>query len=61
MKNKEKVEMKKYKAIVSVTFDAPSRELARKRAQEVFPGENVSIRLQEQVLGWLTLPDAPTA
>ena len=62
MKNKEsKVAMRKYKATVSIEFDAPNREDALKRAREVFEGKDVKIKLQEASLAWLTLPDAPTA
>jgi hypothetical protein len=53
--------MKQYKATISITFDAPDRETAHKRAQEAFPGKDVQIKLQEAVVGWLTLPDATTA
>ena len=61
MANK-KAEMKTYKATISLEFDAPSRDLARERAKEAFAGKDVKIRLQEQVLGWLTLPEsAPSA
>jgi hypothetical protein len=59
MTTKAKSEMKQYKATISVTFDAPDRETAAKRARETFDGPNVKIRLQEAVVGWLTLPETP--
>jgi hypothetical protein len=59
VKNKES--MRKYKATISLEFEAPSRELALKRAREAFEGKDVKIKLQEASLAWLTLPDAPTA
>jgi hypothetical protein len=62
MKVKESAKaMKKYKATISIEFDAPDRETARKRAAEAFEGKDVKIRLQEGLLGWLTVTDSPTS
>lgn len=59
MKDKVTPKVNQYKATVSIEFTAPDRATALKRAREVFDGKDVKIRLQEGVLGWLTLPDAP--
>jgi hypothetical protein len=62
MANKEKVEMKKFRAQITVEFDAPSREVAIARAKELYDTPTSKVRVQEQTVAWLTLPDAaPTA
>jgi hypothetical protein len=63
MKNKPQVEMKSYRATVTLQYEAPSKELAPKRAKEAFgdtPG--VKIKIQDGYLAWTTVkvPGAPT-
>jgi hypothetical protein len=62
VKNKAKPEMKQYRAVITVEFDAPSREVAVARAKELYASEHTKVRVQEASVAWLTLPDAaPTA
>ncbi len=63
MANKEKVELKQYRAVITIPFAAPDRETAQKRAREQYGNSpDIKIKIQEQTVAWLTLPDAaPTA
>lgn len=64
MKNKEKVEMKKFRVQLTLEYDAPSREVAAARAKEQFgvTSPDVKVRVQEGFLSWMTIPDStPTA
>jgi hypothetical protein len=60
MKNKTTTPtMKKFRAQITVEFDAPSREVALARAKELYDTPTSKVRVQEAVVGWSTLPDAP--
>jgi hypothetical protein len=64
MKNKATTTptMKKFRAQITVEFDAPSREVAIARAKELYASEHTKVRVQESTISWLTLPDAaPTS
>ncbi len=63
MKTETPPTMKKYRAQVSIEFEAPNREDAMRRAREVFDGKNVTIKLHEASIAWVSVPstDAPTA
>ena len=49
---------KRYRAVVTVEFEAPDRATAIKKAKEQFDAPNSKIRVQESLLGWMTLPDS---
>jgi hypothetical protein len=53
--------MKKFRALVTVEFEAPDRTTAVARAKEMFDTPNSKVRVQEASVAWLTLPDAPTS
>ena len=60
--SKEKVEMKKFRAIVTFEFDAPDRATALKRAKEAYDSPHSTVRVQEATVAWMTIPDAaPTS
>jgi hypothetical protein len=50
---------KRYRAVVTVEFEAPDRATAIKKAKEQFSDSpQAKIRVQESLMGWMTLPDA---
>jgi hypothetical protein len=60
-KKTEKTEsMKRFRAVVTIEFEAPDRETAMARAKELYDSPQSKVRVQEQVASWLTLGD-PTA
>jgi hypothetical protein len=62
MKNKATTPtMKKFRAQITVEFDAPSREVALATAKELYDTPNSKVRVQEAVVGWLSVRDAPTS
>jgi hypothetical protein len=63
MANKEKVEMKRFRVVLTLEYDAPDRETAVARAKEQFgvTSPHAKVRVQEGVLSWMTIPDAPTS
>lgn len=63
MANKATPTMKQFRAVITIPFDAPDRETAVKRAKEQYGDRpEIKIKIQEQTVAWLTLPDAaPTA
>jgi hypothetical protein len=54
---KAKPEMKQYRAVITVLFDAPDRETAVARAKELYDTPNSKVRVQEASVAWLTLPE----
>ena len=55
---------KRYRVQISVELDASDRQSAFEKAQEIVKGNpNAKIKLQESLLGWVTVtgPDAPTS
>lgn len=58
MKNKQTSSLKKFRAIVTVEFEAADRATAVARAKEMFDSPNSKVRVQEASVAWLTLPDA---
>jgi hypothetical protein len=63
VKTKATPTTKKYRAQVSIEFDAANREDAMRRAREVFDGKGVTIKLHEASIAWVSVPstDAPTS
>ena len=52
--------LKQYRAVITIPFAAPDRETAQKRAREEYgDSPDIKIKIQEQTVAWLTLPDPP--
>jgi hypothetical protein len=52
-----KPESKRYRAVVTVEFEAASREAAVAHAKELIDRPDAKVRIQESTVAWLTVPD----
>ena len=54
-----KPEMKRFRVVLTLEYDAPDRETAIARAKEQFgvTSPHAKVRVQEGVLNWLTIPE----
>jgi hypothetical protein len=60
--SKQSTEMKRFRAVVTVEFEAQDRAAAVLKAKEIVDVPNAKVRVQEAALSWLTIPDAaPTS
>jgi hypothetical protein len=55
VKQKKAEAMKRYRAVITIEFEAPSREVAMARAKEQFASEHSTVKVQEATTAWLTL------
>ena len=55
MKQNNAETMKRYRAVITIEFEAPSREVALARAKEQFASEQSTVKVQEATTAWLTL------
>jgi hypothetical protein len=51
-------EMKRFRAVISIEFEAPDRAAAVVKAKELVDVPNAKLRVQEAALSWITVPDA---